>query len=79
MRVILKHDFYDHTITMQELNSYCLAECIEKIREFCGGFVWNELETTSQEKPKYAKYVDTYYNINVYFDSVTETFLFEEF
>ena len=79
MRVSVKHEFYNHTVTMSQIGSYSLQECIDYIKDFCGGFVWNEVETTSQEKPKYAKYVDTYYNINVYFDSVTESFLFEEF
>ena len=79
MKVTGIHDLYDHTLTMQQINSYCLADCIQYLQSFCGGFVWSEVETTPQSLPKYAKYIDTFYNINVYFDNVTETFFFSEF
>lgn len=79
MKVTVKHDLYDVTLTMQQINSYCLADCINYLQSYCGGMVWSEIETTEQELPKYAKYVDTFYNINVYFDAVTETFFFSEF
>lgn len=79
MQVTVIHDLYDHTLTMQQINSYSLAECINYLQSFCGGFVWAEVSTTPQPLPKYAKYIDTFYNINVYFDSVTETFFFSEF
>ena len=79
MKVTVLNNLYDETRTMQQLNSYCLAECTEYLKAFCGGFVWSECETTEQPLPKYAKYVDTFYGINVYFDAVTETFFFSDF
>jgi len=79
MKVTVKHELYNHTITMSHIGDHSLSGCMQYLQNFCGGFVWSEVETTSQELPKYAKYVDTYYGINVYFDSVIETFLFEEF
>lgn len=59
MKVTVLHDFYDHTVTMTQTGSYCLAECIEYLQNFCGGFVWYEIETTAQELPKYANRVPT--------------------
>lgn len=79
MKVTVLHDFYNADLTLSQINAFSLAEAIEKVKEYCGGFVWSECETTVQELPKYAKYVDTFYNINVYFDCVTDSFLFEEF
>lgn len=79
MKITYSHLFYDHTVTMDQIGAGSLVEAIDYIRNLCGGFVWSECETTLQPKPIYAKYVDTFYNINVYFDAVTETFLFEEF
>lgn len=79
MKVLHKHEFYNETITMAQIGEYCLASCMEYLQQYCGGIVWSEIETTEQEKPKYAKYVDTYHGINVYFDAVTETFMFEDF
>jgi hypothetical protein len=64
---------------MQQINNSCLADYIKYLQSFCGGFVWSEVETTERALPQYAKYVDTFYNINVYFDAVTETFFFSEF
>jgi hypothetical protein len=79
MKVTIKREIYNHTVTMSQIGDYSLSGCMQYLQSFCGGFVWSEVETTEQELPKYAKYVDTYYGINVYFDSVTETFLFEDF
>lgn len=79
MKVTIKREIYDHTATMSQIGDYSLSGCMQYLQSFCGGFVWSEVETTEQELPKYAKYVDTYYGINVYFDCVTETFLFEDF
>jgi hypothetical protein len=79
IKVKVLRDLYDQTLTMQQIGSSSLSECIDCVREYCGGIVWQEIETTEQKLPKFAKYVDTFYGINVYFDSVTETFLFEEF
>lgn len=73
MQVKYSHLFYDHTVTLDQIGA------ITYIRDLCGGMVWSEIETTLQPLPIYAKYVDTFYNINVYFDAVTESFLFEEF
>lgn len=79
MKVTVLHNLYDHTLTMQQIDSYRLVDCIKYLQLFCGGFVWSEVETTPQPLPKYAKYIDTFYNINVYFDAVTETFFFSDF
>lgn len=79
MKVTVLHDFYDHIVTMDQIGAHSLSEAIDYIRNLCGGLVWAEIETTEQTLPKYAKYIDTFYNINVYFDVVTESFLFEEF
>lgn len=79
MKITHKRDLYNEVVTMSQIGSWCLAECLEYIKQYCGSIVWSEIETTAQVLPKYAKFVDTFYNINVYFDAVTESFLFEEF
>lgn len=79
LKVTALHDFYDHSVTLDQIGANCLNDAIKHISELCGGLVWSELETTLAQLPKYAKYVDTFYGINVYFDCVTEQFLFEEF
>ena len=79
MKVTTLHNFYDGEVTLTKINCHSLAEAIDYIRNYCGGIVWSEIETTEQALPTYAKYVDTFYNINVYFDAVTESFLFEDF
>lgn len=79
LKVKALHEFYDHTVTLDQIGANCLNDAIDYVKNLCGGMVWGELETTEQSLPKYAKYVDTFYGINVYFDAVTESFLFEEF
>ena len=79
MKVSSNHELYDHSVTLSQTQANCLNDAIGYISELCGGLVWGEIETTEQPLPKYAKYVDTFYNINVYYDFVTETFFFEEF
>ena len=79
MQVKYSHLFYDHVVTLDQIGAHSLIEAVNYIRDLCGGMVWSEIETTLQPLPIYAKYVDTFYNINVYFDAVTESFLFEEF
>lgn len=79
VKVTVLHDLYDHSVTLDQIGANCLNDAIKYISELCGGLVWSELQTTEQKLPKYAKYVDTFYGINVYFDYVTEAFLFEEF
>lgn len=79
MKVKVMHEFYDLNVTMVQTGAHSMAEAMLYIRDFCGGFVWRECETYESVLPKYAKYLDTFYNINVYYDFVTESFLFEEF
>lgn len=79
LKVTALHQLYDHTVTLDQIGAHSLSEAIAYIQSLCGGMVWGELETTEQSLPKYAKYVDTFYGINIYFDAVTESFLFEEF
>jgi hypothetical protein len=79
MKVTTQHKLYNESLTLSQINCHSLAEAIDYIQNYCGGVVWSEIETTEQPLPKYSKYVDTFYNINVYYDSVTESFLFEEF
>jgi len=79
MKVTTLHNLYNESLTLSQIDCHSLAEAIDYLRNYCGGLVWSEIETTERALPKYAKYVDTFYNINVYFDCVTESFLFEEF
>ena len=79
MKVTTLHDLYNESITLSQIDCHSLNEAIGYIRNYCGGIVWSGIETTEQALPKYCKYVDTFYNINVYFDAVTESFLFEDF
>lgn len=55
------------------------AEKLEYVKQYCGGMVWSEIEQTEQKLPINARYIDTYYNINVYYDFTCDCFLFEEF
>ena len=73
------YHFYDEVLNLSKLGYDSLDEAIDYIQNYCRGIVWSEIETTEQPLPKYAKYIDTFYNINVYYDFVTESFLFEEF
>jgi hypothetical protein len=79
MKVTVLHDLYNVSLTLSQLNCVGLNEAIPMVATYCGGVVWEEIETTEQPLPTYAKYIDTFYNINVYYDFVTESFLFEEF
>lgn len=72
-------NFYNVDLTMAQTGAHSVAEAMLYISDFCGGFVWIECETYEGVLPKYAKFIDTFYNINVYYDFVTESFLFEEF
>lgn len=79
MKVTSLHNLYNTGLTMSQIGAGSLAECLDYLQNYCGGIVWSEIETTEQALPKYAKYCDTFYGINVYFDAVTESFLFEDF
>ena len=79
MKVSSVHNFYNVDLSLYQIDHGSLVEAFEYVRNFCGGFVWCECETTQQAMPANAKYIDTYYNINVYYDFYTENFLFEEF
>ena len=73
------HEFYNVSVSLDDTGGADLGLAIEYLQNFCGGFVWCECETTQQALPKYAKFVGTFYGINVYFDPTTEQFLFEDF
>jgi hypothetical protein len=46
IKVKVLRDLYDQTLTMQQIGSYSLSECIDYLQQFCGGIVWQEIETT---------------------------------
>ena len=79
MKVSGMHHLYNETLTMSQIGAHSLAEAIDYIRDYCGGVVWSEIQTTENVLGKYTKYIDTYFNINVYYDPTADTFYFEEF
>ena len=73
-------EFYNFTLNGYDIpHQYSLADKADYLRDLCGGMVWDEIETTFQELPKYARYVDTFWNINVYYDRVSDVYLFVEY
>ena len=49
IKVKVLHDLYDQTLTMHQIGSYSLSECIDYLQQFSGGIVWQEIETTEQQ------------------------------
>jgi hypothetical protein len=79
MKITIMREFYDVSLNLYDIEHGSFIEALDYVRNFCGGFVWSESETTTQEKPINARYIDTFYNINVYYDFMTDAFLFEDF